>query len=140
MHVLRSKRVLVLLSALIVAGVLAAVALSAVISRQVLAEGNTLKYRFERNVTDASGFDSGWHIHPGIVIVQVEEGSLQITQQSCTAKTVGPGETYIEVPWKPVRAVATGRVVWTVSLIVPASDQFSIPLAAYSPQQPNPCP
>ena len=140
MHVLRSKRVLVLLSALIVAGVLAAVALSAVISRQVLAEGNTLKYRFERNVTDASGFDSGWHIHPGIVIVQVEEGSLQITQQSCTAKTVGPGETYIEVPWKPVRAVATGRVVWTVSLIVPASDQLSIPLAAYSPQQPNPCP
>ena len=140
MHVLRSKRVLVLLSALIVAGVLAAVALSAVISRQVLGEGNTLKYRFERAVTDTSGFDSGWHIHPGLVIIQIEAGSVKFTQGSCTAKTLGPGETVIEVPWKPARFVTTGSAAWTTSFFVGSSDQLSVPLSAYSPQQPNPCP
>ena len=34
------------------------------IARQAFAEGTDLRYRFERVATDASGFDSGWHIHP----------------------------------------------------------------------------
>ena len=141
MHVPRSKWFFVLLVALIAAGAVVTVAAAAVISRQTLAEGEGgLRYRFEKPTVDASGFDSGWHIHPGLAIVQVESGSLQITQGSCTPKTVNPGETYIEVPWKPVRAVATGSVVWTTSLFVPAGQQLLVPLAAYNPQQPNPCP
>ena len=52
----------------------------------------------------------------------------------------GTGETFIEVPWKPVRAVATGSITWTTSVLVPSRQQLLIPLASYSPQQPNPCP
>lgn len=136
----RSKSVLIVLVALIVAGAAVTVAAAAVLSRQTLAEGDGLHYRFEKTTTDASGFDSGWHVHPGLAIVQVESGSFQIYQGSCTPKTVNAGETFIEVPWKPVRAVATGSVTWTTSLLIPSGQQLLIPLAAYSPQQANPCP
>jgi hypothetical protein len=140
MRVLRTKKFLVVLAAFIVAGVVAAVAVPAVISRQVFAEGSGVQYQFARSVSDAGGFDSGWHIHPGIVIFQVEAGSVQIYQGSCTPRTLGPGETYIEVPWKPIRAVAPGSAVWTTSIFTPAGSELSIPLTRYSPTQANPCP
>ncbi len=136
----RSKSFLVVLFALLVAGAAVTVAAAAVISQQVYAEGDGLHYRFEKRTSDASGFDSGWHVHPGLAIVQVESGSFQIYQGSCTPKTVNAGETFIEVPWKPVRAVATGSITWTTSLLVPSGQQLLIPLASYNPQQPNPCP
>ncbi len=76
---MRSKRFIVLLVAMIATGaVLVTVATAAVISRQTLADGEGLRYRFERVSTDASGTDTGWHIHPGLVIVQIEAGSVQI--------------------------------------------------------------
>jgi hypothetical protein len=140
MRTRRSKSFLVVLVALLVTGAAVTVAAAAVISQQVYAEGDGLHYRFEKRTTDASGFDSGWHVHPGLAIVQVESGSFQIYQGSCTPKTVNAGETFIEVPWKPVRAVATGSVTWTTSLLVPSGQQLLIPLASYNPQQPNPCP
>jgi hypothetical protein len=140
MHVSRSRRFVVLLAALLVAGAVVSVAVPAVIARQVLGEGTNLRYQFVRQTADASGFDSGWHVHPGLVVFQVEEGSVQVFQGSCTPTTLGPGDTFIEVPWKPVRARATGSVVWTTSLFIAAGDQLSIPLATYSPAQPNPCP
>jgi hypothetical protein len=141
MRVRRSKSFIVVLFALLVAGAAVTVAAAAVISQQVYAEGDGgLHYRFEKRTTDASGFDSGWHIHPGLAIVQVESGSFQIYQGSCTPKTVNAGETFIEVPWKPVRAVATGSITWTTSLLVPSGQQLLIPLGSYNPQQPNPCP
>ena len=140
MHVLRSKKGLVLLAALVSAGAVVAVALPAVVFRQTLAEGTGLRYQFVRQAADASGFDSGWHIHPGVVIFQVESGSVQIFQGSCTPRTLGPGENFIEVPWKPIRAMSTGSAVWTTSIFVPAGQELSIPLTRYTPQQPNPCP
>jgi len=140
MHALRSKAVIVPLLVLILGAVLAAVAYGAVVSRQVLAEGSNLQYRFERQTSDASGFDSGWHIHPGVVIFQVESGSVQIFQGSCTARTLNAGDTYIEVPWKPIRAMSSGAVTWTISVFVPTGQALAVPLAAYTPQQPNPCP
>ena len=140
MRVLRPKRVLVLLAALASAGAIVAVALPAVISRQVIADGTGLHYQFVRQVADAGGFDSGWHVHPGLVIFQLEAGSVQVFQGSCTPRTLGPGDTFIEVPWQPVRARATGRATWTTTILVPEGQELSIPLARYSPESPNPCP
>jgi hypothetical protein len=140
MRVLGTKAFLVPIVALLIGAVLATVAYAAVVSRQVFAEGSNLQYRFERQTADSGGFDSGWHMHPGVVIFQVESGSVQIFQGSCTPRTLGPGDTYIEVPWKPVRAMSTGAVVWTTSLFIAAGQPLLVPLAAYSPQQPNPCP
>lgn len=66
-----------------------------------------------------TGFDSGWHTHPGPVIVQVQKGHFKITQGRCEAKDVEQGETYLEVPLVPVRAVAKGEIKWTTSQILP---------------------
>lgn len=140
MRVSRTKKLIVLAAGLVAAGSLVAIAGGAVVFRDSLADGTDLRYRFERVATDASGFDSGWHIHPGLVIVQIEAGSVQFTQGSCTPRTYGPGDTIFEVPWKAARFVASGGSVWTTTFFVPARQQLSVPMAAYTPQRPNPCP
>src|SRR5207244_5814612 len=39
----------------------------------------------------APGGYSGWHHHPGIVIVTVSSGAVTFTHSDCTSKTYGPG-------------------------------------------------
>jgi hypothetical protein len=138
MDFLLSKRAFVLFVVLVVAGATAAIAFPALTSQQVIYDANSVHLRIVRSV--AEGFDSGWHIHPGIAVVQVQQGSFQITQGSCTPKTVSAGDTYIEVPHLPVRAVATGHVAWTTTLIVDGTDPPQIPWSAYGNGQPDPCP
>jgi hypothetical protein len=139
MRLLRSKRMLVVLaSTAVAAGVFAAVALPGLVSQQVINDANGAHFRVVRTVAD--GFDSGWHVHPGVAIVQVQQGSFQITQGSCTPTTVSAGQTYIEVPHLAVRAVAMGRVVWTTTLITNPGDPPQIPWVDYSPSNTNPCP
>ncbi|MCA1563271.1 MAG: hypothetical protein LC804_24470, partial [Acidobacteria bacterium] len=65
-----------------------------------------------------NGFDSGWHTHPGPVIVQVQEGNFKIYQGGCEPIVVHAGDSYIEVPFVPVRAIAKGRIRWTTSQIL----------------------
>jgi hypothetical protein len=137
MHVLRSKRFLVLLAALVTAGAAAAIAIAAVTSQQVISDTTNVHLRVQR--TTAEGFDSGWHVHPGLAIVQAEEGSVQIYENGCTPKTLAAGDTFIEIPFKPVRAIATGHFVWTTTFVLNGPDPFQIPLSAYSPGL-NPCP
>ncbi len=39
----------------------------------------------------APGGYSGWHHHPGIVIVTVKSGAVTFTHSDCSSKTYGPG-------------------------------------------------
>jgi len=137
--ILRSKRTLLVVALVVVAGVCAAVAMPAVLSQQIIADTGSVHLRVVR--TSANGFDSGWHIHPGVAIVQVQEGTFQIYQGTCTPTTVGPGQTFIEVPHLAVRGIATGPIKWTTTLITSGGDLPQIPLAAYA-NNPNynPCP
>jgi hypothetical protein len=137
MRVLRSRKFLLLLAAFITAGSAAAIAIAAVTSQQVVTDTTNVHLRVQRTIAD--GFDSGWHVHPGLAVVQVEEGSLQIYENGCTPKTVAAGDTSIEIPYQPVRAIATGHVVWTTTFVVDNSGLFLIPLSSYSPGR-NPCP
>jgi hypothetical protein len=131
MRVMRSKKILVGVSAIVAAAAITAVGISAVTSQTVLNDGTNLHIRVVK--TAANDFDSGWHIHPAPAIVQVQEGSFQITQGSCTPRTVAAGDTFIEVPFAPVRAVATGRIVWTTTLLGKYEDKLLTPV-------PSPCP
>jgi hypothetical protein len=63
-------------------------------------------------------YDSGWHTHPGPAIVQVKAGTFDITQVGCTPTKVGPGQTFIEIPNTPVRAVSEGAIKWTTTLLL----------------------
>jgi hypothetical protein len=138
MRLLRSKKFLVLLGGIVAAGITAAIAIPAVISQSVIADGTSIHFRVVK--TNANGFDSGWHVHPGLAIVQVQQGSFQFYQGSCTPRTVAAGETFIEIPYEPVRGVATGAVVWTTTFVTNGPDPTQIALSAYSPENPNPCP
>ncbi len=139
MRFLRSKRLLVPLTGLVAAGVAAAVAIPAVISQQVITDTNSVHLRVQRMVTDASGFGSGWHIHPGLAVIQLEEGSMQLYENGCTPKTLRAGDTSIEIPFQAVRAIATQRAVTTVTFILNGPDPVTIPLSRYAPGL-NPCP
>jgi hypothetical protein len=46
--------------------------------------------RVQRFVFEAGGY-SGWHHHPGLVIIAVESGSLTFWDAKCHATTYGPG-------------------------------------------------
>jgi hypothetical protein len=116
---------------LVAAGALAAVGISAVTSRTIVADGENIHYQIVRS--EADGFDTGWIIHPGLAIIQVQEGSVQFTQGSCTPKTYSAGETFIKVPYVPSRGVATGRFVWTTTFLVRYEEPVTIPV-------PSPCP
>jgi|SRR3954470_3024397 hypothetical protein len=132
MRILRSKKAMVTLASTVVAAaVLAGTALSGLISQTIIRDSTNVHLRVVRSVADA--YDSGWHTHPGPAVVQVQEGSFQITQGTCTPKTVNAGETYVEVPWLPVRAVSMGHIVWTTTLLGPYEDALLTPTT-------SPCP
>ena len=138
MSISRSKKALVLVTAFVIVGATAAIAIPAVISQQTINDATSTHFRVVKTVAD--GFDSGWHVHPGVAIVQVQQGSVQIYQGSCTPKTVAAGETYIEIPHEAVRGVATGRAIWTTTLLTNQDDLPTIPLSAYAPERATPCP
>lgn len=138
MRVLRSRR-LIVISILAVSLAAVASGLSAVVTQQVLADTGNVHLRIVR--TNANDFDSGWHVHPGIAIVQVQEGSFKIYQGSCTPVTVSAGQTFIEAPHLPVRGIASGTVRWTTTLITTGYDKPQIALADYMNSKTyNPCP
>ena len=137
MRVLHSKKILAVLAGVVAAGIGAAIAIAAVTSQRVVTDTGNIHLRVQK--TTAEGYDSGWHIHPGLAIVQVQEGSIQIYENGCTPKTVAAGDTSIEIPYEPVRAIATGHVVWTTTFVVDNAGLFLIPLSTYSPGS-NPCP
>jgi len=137
MDILLSKRVFALFAVIVLCGATAAVAIPALTSQQVIYDGSSVNLRIVRSVAD--GFDSGWHIHPGVAIVQVQQGSFQITQGSCTPTTVSAGQTFIEVPHLAVRAVTTGHVEWTTTLITDSRNSPQVAWTQYSPGAKDPC-
>jgi hypothetical protein len=121
MHVPRSTRGLLVLASVLVVGAVGVGVASAMVMSTVLADTNTVRERiFHTDFTpspDQPTFDAGWHIHPGVAIVQVQQGRLTITQ-GCLSHRLGPGDTYIEVPFLPVDATAHHAVSWTSTLIL----------------------
>jgi quercetin dioxygenase-like cupin family protein len=44
-----------------------------------------------QRLTFAPGAFTGWHHHPGLVVVAVESGFVTLTDSQCGTKTYGPG-------------------------------------------------
>jgi hypothetical protein len=115
-----SRKWWLVLAALVLGGAVGAGIAAAVTITTVAADTNTVRERIASITTDGN-FNSGWHIHPGPVIVQVQDGYLKITQATCHPNVIGPGETYIETPGVPVIAEANHATSWTVTEIFPDS-------------------
>jgi quercetin dioxygenase-like cupin family protein len=71
---------------------------------------------------------SGWHHHPGLVIVTVASGTLTYTTSDCQSKTYGPGlpngAVFVESGDKPAQASSTTGATLYATYIAPSADPF----------------
>ena len=76
-----------------------------------------------QKIVVAEGGYSGWHHHPGIVIVVVESGDLTLTQSDCSSKTYGPdqddGDVFVEGGDEPGQASSDGGATLYVTYVAP---------------------
>ena len=130
--VFRSKKSFALLAAVLGAAVMAAAGLAGLWTTTVSQDTNNVRLRVVQ--TTAGNFDSGWHTHPGLVVVNVTKGSLAFTGANCITKTYSAGDTFIEVPYVPARVVGLGELTWTVTYLVGYGDALATPVSQ------SPCP
>jgi hypothetical protein len=94
--------------------------------------------RVQQFVFQAGGF-TGWHHHPGIVIIAVESGALTLWDSKCNAKTYGPGlpsgSVFTESGDKPVQVTSANGGMSYVTYIAPSAD----PPVFRSEDDPPPC-
>ena len=72
---------------------------------------------------------SGWHFHPGLVIVVVESGQVTTHDASCQTATYGPHQSFVESGTEPFMVSnesATDKAVVYATLVVPAGSPFRI--------------
>ena len=76
------------------------------------------------------GGDSGWHHHPGLVIVTVASGTLTYTTSDCESKTYGPGlpngAVFVESGDKPAQASSTTGATLYATYIAPSGAGFRL--------------
>jgi hypothetical protein len=44
-----------------------------------------------QNLVFAAGAKTGWHHHPGVIVVAVQSGAVTVWNSDCTSTTYGPG-------------------------------------------------
>lgn len=78
--------------------------------------------RVQKVVIDAGG-SSGWHHHPGIVIVAVESGAVTFSHSDCSSNTYGPGlpngAVFVEGSDDPGQATSAGGATLYVTFVAP---------------------
>src|SRR5918992_1905452 len=77
------------------------------------------------------GSSNGWHKHPGVALVTVKSGALQIVNHHCRKKVYRKGQVYVEQGHKHLgRNRGNKKAVVLVTFIVPTkvpSDGLFIP-------------
>ena len=76
-----------------------------------------------QTITSPPGGSSGWHSHPGVVLVAVQSGTVTLYDADCHTKQYGSGQAFVEVGDDAmlVRNNTTSNAVLYVTLIVPKS-------------------
>lgn len=62
------------------------------------------------SVTYEGGGFSGWHTHPGFILVTVQSGSV-VRMVGCSSRTYVAGQSFIESDEEPVGAIANASAV-----------------------------
>jgi ABC-type glycerol-3-phosphate transport system substrate-binding protein len=86
---------------------------------------NPTDVRIQELVFEPGGF-SGWHHHPGIILVSVKSGAVTLWNSDCSSTTYGPGladgAVFVEGGDDPVQATsATGATAY-VTYVAPSAD------------------
>jgi hypothetical protein len=78
--------------------------------------------RVQKIVIDPGGV-SGWHHHPGIVIVTVASGAVTFTNSDCSSATYGPGlpagSVFVESGDDPGQASSAGGATVYATFVAP---------------------
>jgi hypothetical protein len=78
--------------------------------------------RIQKLVFDPGGF-SGWHHHPGIILVSVESGAVTLWNSDCSSTTYGPGlpdgAVFVEGGDDPVQATSAAGATIYVTYVSP---------------------
>lgn len=74
----------------------------------------------------APGSASGWHHHPGIVVVTVASGAVTVWDENCNKETYGPGlpngAVFVEGGDEPGQVTSTNGATNYVTNIAPSAD------------------
>lgn len=83
-----------------------------------------------QTTTYAPGGFSGWHTHPGFVLVVVESGAITL-QVGCTFNTYGVGQSFYESGTDPIMARNNGTVdaVVRITYVVPHGSPVRLEVA-----------
>jgi quercetin dioxygenase-like cupin family protein len=82
-----------------------------------------------QTITFQPGGRSGWHFHPGVVIVVVESGQVTTHDASCETETYSAHQSFVESGTEPFMVSnesATENAVVYATLVVPAGSAFRI--------------
>jgi hypothetical protein len=81
--------------------------------------------RIQKLVFSAGSF-SGWHHHPGMVLVTVESGAVTLWHSDCSSTTYGPGlpdgAVFVEGGDDPGQVTSTSGATNYVVLVAPNAD------------------
>lgn len=75
---------------------------------------------------------SGWHFHPGVVIVIVESGQVTTHDANCQTATYGQHQAFVEsgtTPFMVSNESDTDKAVVYATIVVPAGSPFRIETA-----------
>lgn len=82
-----------------------------------------------QQVTFAPHAYSGWHHHPGVILVLVVSGHVTTHDENCQTKTYGPGEAFVEsgtAPFMVSNESDTETAVDVATQVAPAGSAFRI--------------
>ena len=78
--------------------------------------------RVQRVDVAAGGF-SGWHHHPGMVVVAVQSGTVTVMDASCRTTTYGPtapaGAVFVESGDAPAQVASAAGAVLSATYVTP---------------------
>ncbi len=80
-------------------------------------------------MTLAPGGTTGWHRHPGVVLIAVAEGTGTHYSADCSSRTYSAGDVFVESGAEPaavVRNETDGPFVITVTFMVPKGADLRI--------------
>jgi quercetin dioxygenase-like cupin family protein len=80
-------------------------------------------------VTFAPHAFSGWHHHPGVILVLVKSGHVTTHDANCQTKTYGPGQAFVEsgsAPFMVSNESDTETAVDVATQVAPAGSAFRI--------------
>ena len=77
----------------------------------------------------APGATTGWHSHPGLVLIAVSEGTGTLYESDCSSRTYSAGEVFVETGDDApgvLRNESGGDLVITVTFVAPQGAAFRI--------------